>query len=429
METPRVTFSMFEPGLRGGNLATAQVKEVFGRENYRVFRQYGKKDEYVPEEARLPVDRLVYEYIARRIEGDIAAGENLWRRALVASNKTVNYAKGMLFSDQDRRADITTNITWSDRRPSTALKVLTTSGEFVGDQYKWEQFRQLGWATICAEIISKDDGDNTTRTLSDINEYLEDRFFVGKRGAPEPYPFFSGHMPTTNRFVRLSHRYPDHSLEGLWVKNMELPVRTIGMRDDNGEVIEEVKVFYDPREKEIESAAVKAVERSLKAEKSKENGGLIETGHVTDKAGFRLVVMGGRPLRDRVAQEVERVLRGFGEFISLIDDDEVDPDHGDRHRIQFRRKQVTLEGLKTPFEVMVFALQDWLDAEFEIGEYNEALHQHNGNAHILYRLGKVAEIAPYNWPHRFFNIDLKGEQKTASFAYASDLAEKQRVNP
>ena len=87
-----------------------------------------------------------------------------------------------------------------------------------------------------------------------------------------------------------------------------------------------------------------------------------------DVAGFRFVLMhGGRDLRDRVTEYVENRLKGFDGFIKSEPDDFVDGLGSAEDRMPFKRRKMHFEQLKSPIEMQVFSVEDWLQQEYEIG--------------------------------------------------------------
>lgn len=430
IERPELNFDMFTVGRRGIRLAVAEVKKAFGEENYSEFRRYGKKGEDIPEEIKQRVDQEMYAKMALIFSAQNYGGERLWHEAMKLSNRAVNYARGILFPDQDKRFTMTVNVAWSDNRPSTALKIFTTPTEFMGEQCKFEQGRQMGWALIGAEVIMSDENGESAGRLTSLNDFLESWLFTGRKGDPGKYHTFSYHTPYTNRVEGISNQYPDPQFaQDLWVKELEFPVRILALRDSDEEV-REIPVLYDQREKYQEAAVIKAKHRSLKTarDNGRLNGGSIEASpYMGDKLGFRLVLMeGDHPLRDRVTFYLEELLQSFEGFESSEEDDFVDPRQEDPDIFLFRRRNISVQGLIRPIEMQVFTLQDWLDYEYEVGKFDPVKGMHDGLAHDLYKLGEVSEIAESTWPTPVFGIDLGREIKEASDDYAFRLGNKQR---
>lgn len=438
---PPLSFKMLQAGIGGGILVTRAIKDLFGPENYALFRQAGKKQEYIPEEDRLKVDLETYDRVQSIINIRGRSGKGLWNQALELSDQTVGEARYALYADQDRRATLITNIAAGERRPSSILEGLTTPAEFMGRRYKYERGRQLGVALLCAEIIGGDEDGNARRVLDHINWVLERQFFTDKKsGDPKDFQVYSYHTPRSNRLVGMSKTYPDPRFaDGLWVKSLEFPVRTIGLRNV-ADGRHSVPALYDAREKQTASAVIKALQRSLKATQA--NGGTIETTpYSTDRFGFRLVLMeGGDQLRDQVMAQAENLLRTVDDVVDIKDDDKVNPANGDPYRVRFRRRQVIINDLPRPLEVIVQTLPDYIAYQYEVGEFDPELGMHNGQAWILYKLRMVADIAPHLWPPAIFKrrdpMDprnlvpiIEGAKKAASYEYAASLGRKQRIYP
>lgn len=430
IERPELTFDMFRTDSTGIRLVVKEVQRFFGRENYDEFKAAGKNGEYLSEETRQRVDNQVYGKVGKMF--NLGWGGGLWHTAIELSNDTVNYARGILFADQERQATLTTAIAWDDGRPSSALERLTMPTGQIGEQCKYEQGRQLGLALFSAEVILRNENGNSRTILTRIDRFLEDKLFIGRRGDPQRYHTFSYHTPSTNRLVGLSSDFPDPSFdEELWVKSLDYPVRRLGVRDLQGEVVEVAQALYDPRDKDLASAVIKAKQRSLKAAKSYPKGIIIETTpYAGDQLGFRLVIMQGRyPLRDSLTANLENLFREFEGFSSIEEDDEVDPNNGPTDRLKFRRRQLFIERLKNPIEVIIQTLPDYISQLYEVGEFNPELGMHAGPAHDLYRLRKVADIAEYLWPFKIYKIGLEETKKASSYDYAARLRRKQRIHP
>ncbi len=428
-----LTFDMFTASSHGIKLAASAVQRFFGKENYDFFRAAGKKEQYISSETRQRVDQKVYGQVGQMLDfgGVLEDWEVIWKSAMEKAIITHNYARGIVFADQDRQATLTTNTDWDDGRPSTALERLTMPTRLIGAQCKYEQGRQLGLAQLCAEVMSRDENGNARAILTALNNSLENNFFVGKKGDPQIYHTFSYHMPGTNRLVAVSRDYPHNNFgEGLSVKSLDFPVRILRVQDEKGKQLS-VPALYDPRDKDIESAVIKAKERSLLATRQHSNQRIIETSpYATDQLGVQFVVMeGGRPMRDLVVSNLEQLFSGFEGTRDIVEDDQVDTNHGSQNRVEFRRRLIYLRELKNPIELIIYSLEDWIPAEYEVGEFSEELGMHNGRAHDLYKLKMISNIAEFMWPFKVFKIPLEPAVKASSYDYAARLRRKQRIHP
>lgn len=432
IERPNLVFPMLGTGREGVQLATKGFIQFFGQENYDEFRRYGKAGGYIPKELSERVDREVYAKVAGYFGITRVRGSRLWHEAMNLANSSVEQARRTIFPEQDKRGTLTTNIAWSDNNPSTALQILTSPSRLYGEQCKYEQGRQLGIGLVAAEVISEEENGKLRKVLKKLNDFLEERLFIGKKGDPEIYRVFSYHMPITNILQRVSTEVPNLSdLGNIWVKELEFPVRKLILRDKATGIDTTVPVLYDPREKDRESGIIKAVQRSYRKSKLNINGGLIETSpYMSDKIGFRLALMtGGHAFRDSATAMLEELFKEFNGFIRIEEDDEVDVNNGNPDRIKFRRRNIFVEGLNRPIEMMIYTLEDWIQQEYEIGDYIEEKGMHNGLAHDLYKLMMVGDIAEYYWPERINHIPLRVAKRSASFEYANRLGRKQRIYP
>lgn len=435
-----LTFGMFSIGRCAVRLVTSEVRRRFGEENYEIFRRAGKKGEYIPEETRQIVDRQEYDKAgeAHGIENNLAIRERFFIRAMQMSLSTIDMARGIQFADQDKQASLTADVAWSDRRPSTALQILTMPKKLVGERCKYEQAVQLGIADKCAEVISMDERHKARTALPTVHKFFERGLFVDKRkGDPKKIRIFSYHEPGTNKLVGVSNQYPDPKFQdGLWVKELHYPVRSIKITDSAGNREGGAQVLYEQREKDIQSLVIKAMQRSLKPNKHQlSSEGRIETLHYRgDRLGVRLVPMeGGRPLRDRIIDSLDGLLWTLDGVYHINEDDEVDGCNGDPNRFVARRRNISMRGSEGAFELslelIVQALEDYISQAYEVGKFNPELGMHDGPAHDLYKLKMVSDIAGYLWPYSIYKIDLAEAKKTASFEYAHRLWRKQRIHP
>lgn len=427
---------MLQTGIRSGVLAVRAIKEVFRPENYREFRIAQRRGEDIPEESRHRVDGQVYDKMGERYGVAPDDREEFWKRAMDLANSTINYARGILFADQERQATLTNDIVWDDGRPSSALEILTMPARLVGEQCRYEQGRKLVLAGLGAEIIIGYENGHSKTVLKKVNDFLEKNLFIGRKGDPQNYHTFSYHRPGTNELVGFSSQYPDPNFaEELWVKSLDYPVRTMGIKDEAGEMVPVGQALYDPREKELEALVIKALHRSLKANGAKSNGGLIETSPYTgDRLGFRLVIMeGGHPLRDRLTAHLEELFKTFDDYDEergIEEDDEPDPDNGNPDRFKSRRRQVYIKNLTRPLEVIIQSLEDYVSQLYEVGRFDPEKNMHDGPAHDLYKLGTVVKEAYILWPPTIFpKIRHRESQKSSSFEYATRLGRKQRIYP
>lgn len=432
IERPNLVFDMLGKGREGTRLASNAFMVFFGEDNYDEFRRYTKAGAHIPEDLRMRVDRECYAKVAGYFQVSRVRGSRLWHEAMLLANSSVEEARRIIFPEQDKRGTLTTNIAWSNNRPSTVLEILTSPSRVYGEQCKYEQGRQLGIGLIAAEVISEEENGKLRNVLKELNDFLEERLFIGKKGDPETHRVFSYHTPVTNVLKRVSKEVPNQDdVNNAWVKELEFPVRRLALRDGVTGIDMVVPVLYDPRAKDRESGVIKAVQRSYKRARSKTNGGVIETSpYMGDKIGFRLVLMeGGHLTRDAATVKLERLFTEFPGFREMEDMDQVDAHNGNPDRINFRRRNIFIEGLRRPIEMMVYSLEDWVEQEYEVGDYIEEIGMHNGRAHDLYKLKMVGDIAGYFWPERINHIPLREAKRSASFEYANRLARKQRIYP
>jgi len=180
---PELTFGMYHVNSTGIKLAVNAVQAFFGKENYEYYRTAAKKGEQIPAEVDLRVDQEVYARVKAFYPNtsDSRDGRMLYETAIMYADRTEAYSRGVMFADQDRQATSTNNLLWQESRPSVALKILTMPTRLIGQQYKYEQGRQLGDALLCSEVMSRDENGRSRAILSRVNDFLEEHMFVGKK--------------------------------------------------------------------------------------------------------------------------------------------------------------------------------------------------------------------------------------------------------
>lgn len=429
---PRLTFNLLRGDRKGRSLATSSIAEGFGQENFDEFRKAGRRGIYLPDETRQRVDREMYRKVELAFNAEKYGGKKLWHDAMSLARESFELARQVLLPDQARIGTMITSVYWSDNRPSTVLEALTAPTDQFGLRSIYEQGRQTGLAILAAEVILENENGEAAQVLRQLNDFSEKRLFLGKRADPRSYSVFSYHRPFTNVLVGVSSNYPDHTFsEDLWVKKLEFSVRRLGIRNGNGEIAEEVPVLYEPREKKPAVSVIKAQQRSFKTATKKRNGGLIEASpYMGDRIGFKLVLMqGGHPLRDRVTAYLEKKFKEFEGFERMDEDNRVDPNQGDPARVHFQRRNLIVKVIRRPIEIIVESLEDWIRAEYEVGNFNPTLGRHDGIGHPIYRLGTVIDISGHIWPYPIFKIDTKQKGIEASYANADMLGRKQRIRP
>lgn len=441
-DRPKLTFDMLQPDIHGRFTAVRAVRNFFRAEEFDLFMRMQQEGEYIGEEERQKVDRRVYDIV----------GEGTWNQAVELADRTVNYARDILFPNLDNSPSLLTNLTIGVRRPSSALERLTKPVEKHKDdekpkvgQLKFEQGRQLALALLSAEVIRADGNGHSREIMESLNKILEEQFFIDKPGGnPTPYHTFSYHHHPSNRLVGLSHQFPDSAFEGdLLVKSLNFSVRTIGLRTNNGYTLP-VPAIYEPDIKDPEPSVIKYMQRSLKATKSGNNGRVIVAApHNKDALRFMLVVMeGGMPVRDMVASQLDALLDTIGQEVKIEPDNRLNEENGAPDRINIIRRNVKSSDYVRPIEVMMRHLEEYIASQYEVGDFDLNLGMHNGVAHILYKLGKggVAEVAPYLWPPQLYKkYDLfnptklvpaiEGAKIIASKEYAKRLLGSQTIYP
>ena len=437
-------------GIRG---VVGEIRDFFGWENYEEFRRANKTGEFVyidkdghergetRREAKRRVNQEIYEKVGNEYGSEERGRRRFWKQVMLMADETVGVARGILFADQDRKAALTGNSYWDRRTPSSILERLTKPANKIGNRLRSEQYRRLAVGLLCADEM-KEDVDNdeaVTGALEDMNDYLEKNFFIGKEGDPIDMPIYSYHKPRTNELVGLSSQYLDTDFaEGLWVKYIEYPVRVVGIKDKEGNVVETVKVLYDQDRKEFGARVIKGMQRSRKANGFHPDSRIETTPYGEDKDRFRLVVMytgndpeEGKRLRDEVTAEFDRVMRERSERYKVEPDDQVDPTNGNGKPDRFpqRGRKISIKGLKRPIEMRALTLADYISTEYEVGKFDPVLGRHDGRGHAFYKLEQVVAVADGFWDAETFGINIAESVKASSYKHALLLGLEKRIFP
>ena len=169
------------------------------------------------------------------------------------------------------------------------------------------------------------------------------------------------------------------------------------------------------------------MQRSWKAAR----GIVVTEPYTKDTVGFRLVNMeGGHQYRDVLTRRVEELFSAFEGFEYMYEKNRVNPRHGEPDRVLFQRREIHVKHLKkTPIEMIIESLQDYVREQYEVGDFNQEKGMHDGPAHPLYKLGIAADVAEFIWPPKLTGIDHKENKRNASYAHAFNLGRKQRIFP
>lgn len=418
-EQTSINFGMLKTNREGVLQANRAIKDFFGEHDYDRFKEAHKKGDRVYEEERIVLDRRIED----KVKG-MFNGRGRWYPAMALANQAVNYAQGIFFPEQDRRGTLTNKIQLSDNRPSTALDILTAPSRDFGPLVKFDQGRQLALMSLGADLLSNPDIGRVLPVLGSIDAELEERFLVGKKGQTDIFSVLTAHEPGTNKLLDVRRVDDFYMQAGIWVKALDFPTRTIAIRDESGDIMKKIPALVEYDEKDMAAAVIKAQQRSLKKNPNCIQG----QQHVKDGARFRVVVMGGRGVRDEVTAYLEKVLRTIDGVKDVRNDDNLQP-QGDRKRPVMNKRWVDHAGLINGAELQVYALPDYLTEQFESGIWSPKLNMHDGPDHDHYKLGMIGDIAPYLWPYALHKVNLAEAQRVSSFEFAGRLARKLRVHP
>lgn len=310
-----------------------------------------------------------------------------YRRQLKQANKIVSYLINELSLPEDMVA-LRNEVTLYSDSPALRLKKIADIGG-VDKTLRYEIARQMFLALAVAPLDARAVEDKLATRLTNLQDFLDDKLFVGKTGETIRRDVYAEHNNKTNAVNRYDIGYPIKNEMGSHIKKHGLKVRntTTGL-----------EVLTQARHKGETIALIKALEKAL------DRGGEVDVlGSVQDSIGIQLTIMGDDKDRNRFIEHFDSLIKTYDQYESTEDDSLPDADRGQNNGVFKARKKYYLKGLSVPVEVMFFSLPEYLDYSYEVGD------GYNGRAHRLYELRRTIRAASRLFPKEIygkdFNID------------------------
>lgn len=240
---------------------------------------------------------------------------------------------------------------------------IKASGKPVALDLSWQSLVDVVLTHGAALIEAKKIKTGLDDALTDLHNWLSERLYSGEEGERHPYPYHSFHDPITNRTIAVG------TTEQFARDPYITREHTLYVRHLKGGGF----VHTNARVKEV-TATEKLVDDAL------ENGGELKTENIRDMAGIQITVIGERPMRERVVQQVVEILEGYplksGEIFA---DDETGKNRG-QNPMEWKRIKVPIGGID-PVEIIVKTLADDVDQQEDLGKYNSETGQFRGDGH------------------------------------------------
>ncbi len=257
-------------------------------------------------------------------------------------------------------------ITHLSSRPSDLLRYLANPSG-VDSTLAYEAQRhailhyQLGMIEARALNARLDD------LLHDIQDLLNQNLFEGLEGSGDQILLESFHDDDTNQVVGFPDCHDRRPLAA-HLKRQRIIARTI---PDIG------LVHKKPNVKEAGPTMIKLW---IKAER---NGGIINLNDaIQDSIRMRLVLMDDNIQPKQLADLAVEVIkvginsrlesnhpRKIPKIVNVIDDDDTNADHGQSSETNLNaRKKIWFEGIPTPFELIIYNRETYLNSILEVGQ-------------------------------------------------------------
>lgn len=341
-----------------------------------------------------------------------------------------NFSTGLLVEQKEMfglRTEIQRKLSPFDQ---VAVLAGVLEGEFdlpVDDRLRFQVKRQLLLAHTFAQIDARKLRQTFNRSHTMLIGALDRGLFVPMNGKQTiNIDLQTKHDNKTNTFISEdavaerpvgSYHTKIHYVESRFIPNMGY-------------------VIFDSREKDDESAVLKALS---KAEKN--GGGLNPCEDVQDQHGVKIVLLEfGSNIQKEVATTLSgRVYDSITKQISVDRIEQDDDTNGDRNqskRVKFTRLQVYSPWSETPNEVLLQGGEDYFNSDLEVGEFNPETHMYTGGAHELYEINRLLDVSGEpGLLGRLYHPDIYDHGKLMSVTHrrmhktADDLLYRKRIQP
>lgn len=294
--------------------------------------------------------------------------------------------------------------------PSERLKML--ADPTVDDKLKFEAVRQMVLAHASALLNARSLNGTLNRRVGLLHQHIGEQIYSGKRGRTYERRFASYHDPDTNTVLGVGE-VSDVASSPVVTKQHSREARHItGLGF----------VYTNMRLKNEAVATVKSLYKAPDA------GGFVNPDAVQDSAGIMYTALGDRPMVDKLVDRVAQAVEAYPDTVNVVEDHQTGNDHGQNNGVEFQRLQVHLKDTPVPIELMFYALPDYLNSVYEVGERDPQTGHYTGQAHDLFAIRRVARVLPFLYPKYIYKkLDYGAAVRERMEEVAQDLREDSTV--
>lgn len=375
-----------EPTPRGAQLLQETLHRLTGEPGAELMAgiRSGSFDRFnIPQDLR---DRT-NTYFLRALAGELRIPPGLnpprfWKNREVDATDLHFYIRDRL-PNLGRNLGIANEATTATGDISDTLEVLAS--EDLPVRYRHEMRRRMLVGLVSAAIEVDGMECDLQRELRKIESIFAQHLFVGKQADTQPHTVYAYHDNKTNAVVSLSTSFDLGEPADTTSKRHAFETREIGKVG---------KVFYDSREKARPSVLAKAVDRAYL------NGGFINPfKDVEDRFGVIFVIMDPSIKPAYLSNKIKGIL---GKYYRPIESDKRDDkpknDRDQLGDVKMHRTRYRFTGVPTPFEAMIFRIEDFINYQCEVGIIDELTGFYNGPARQLYEVRRLRGSLDTGYP-------------------------------
>lgn len=334
-------------------------------------------------------------------------------RSSIREDMQVTGETPMHFADRHLRiAGNTYNRTWQNLYPQKAsplrseasMKIIsparviqTLASPNTSEALRDHTVKRLLLARISGEIDGVGRVEEGGVKLAQVQDVLDTYLFAGEVGSASPVKLRAAFENGTNKPLAVEG-INGVSLEtpletGQHIKTITLPMRSIQGSD--------MQVYTNPDEKTFESGTEKAIKKAVNRFDETGDGTIRPSVDVRDTNRMLIVVKGTHQDAKQLTGTITQILSDHQDQLTGLDDYgrptnleggnvvRVVPDtktnsSQDQGAVQFERIQVYFSDLPNPIEIIVQSAEDFLDAKYSSGIFDDKKKKYTGNSHDLY---------------------------------------------
>lgn len=324
-----------------------------------------------------------------------------------------------------------------DPPPTSPAKLLhLLASENVSPELKHETQRIINAFFLSCEFTSRQWDIKLRTKLNDLNDVIDEYMLGGRKGDTSIETIVAIHNAETGRVINLVNGSTSSPNEGV-LKFHQIRLRSLleplpassntkRSKKRDREIHEEsetspAQIYIDFDEKSIFSAMAKSIHKAKRRKDSGSKGEIVPVRDAVDLCRLVMVVSDSdKSKRDALVRRFIEVINDprssqfFGESEWVAKDDAAGR-KGNAKNFNNRRLQVKPLDLKIPIEVQFFDMQSYLNNQLAVGKKMRG--KYDGEAHELYELKKLGDIAPILFPANFYGeLGEKLEQELDSRA-------------